>query len=59
MKSNKIEELNKSKTPIVAFDKKLEKLQNVVLFPKKLEMANQFINKHGLPEKFIIKKNEN
>ncbi len=59
MKSDKIQELNKSKTPIVAFDKELEKLQNVVLFPKKLEMANQFIKKYGLPEKIIEKKHEN
>ncbi|PIY08000.1 MAG: hypothetical protein COZ18_14500 [Flexibacter sp. CG_4_10_14_3_um_filter_32_15] len=52
MKSDKIQELNKSKTPIVAFDKELEKLQNVVLFPEKLEMANQFIKKYGLPKEY-------
>ena len=49
---SKIQELNKSKTPIVAFDKELEKLQNVVLFPEKLEMANQFIKKYGLPKEY-------
>ncbi len=58
MKSDKIQELNKSKTPIVAFDKELEKLQNVVLFPEKLEMANQFIKKYGLPKEITRKKNE-
>ncbi|WP_338814420.1 hypothetical protein V9L05_03680 [Bernardetia sp. Wsw4-3y2] len=52
MKSDKIKELNQSKTPIVVFDKELEKLQNVVLFPKKLEMANQFIKKHGLLKEY-------
>jgi hypothetical protein len=52
MKSDKIKELNQSKTPIIVFDKELEKLQNVVLFPEKLEMANQFIAKHGLPKAY-------
>ena len=52
MKSDKIQELNQSKTPIVVFDKELEKLQNVVLFPEKLKMANQFIKKYGLPKEY-------
>ena len=47
----KIEKLNKSKIPIIAFDKELEKLQDVVLFPKKLEKANEIIKDVGLPKK--------
>ena len=47
----KIEELNKSKTPIIAFDKELEKLQGVVLFPRKLEKANEILKDVGLPKK--------
>ena len=33
----KIEQLNKSKVPIIVFDKKLEQLRGKVLFPKKLK----------------------
>ena len=47
----KIEKLNKSKIPIIAFDKELEKLQDVVLFPKKLEKANEILKDVGLPKK--------
>lgn len=36
----------------ITINSELEKLQNVVLFPEKLEMANQFIKKHGLPKKY-------
>ena len=49
--SNKINELNESKVPIITFDKELEKFQGRVLFPKKLEKANQLLNKVGLPKK--------
>lgn len=46
----KIEDLNKSKVPIIVFDKKLEKFRNEVLFPKKLEKANEILAKAGLPK---------
>jgi hypothetical protein len=50
-----IEELNKSKVPIIVFDKKLEELKGKVLFPEKLKRANEILAKAGLP-KVAIKK---
>lgn len=35
----KTERINKSKTPIVKIDKRLDKFQGQVLFPEKLEAA--------------------
>ena len=46
-----IEELNASKVPIVIIDKSLDKLDNVVLFPEKVEKAKETIAKIGLPKK--------
>lgn len=46
----KIEELNKSKVPIIVFDKKLEQFRGKVLFPEKLEKANKILAKSGLPK---------
>ena len=45
-----IEKLNQSKVPIIAFDKKLEKLRGKVLFPEKLKKANEILAKSGLPK---------
>jgi hypothetical protein len=45
-----IEELNKSRIPIIPFDKKLEELSKKVLAPKKLELANSLIRKYGVPK---------
>jgi len=45
-----IENLNKSKTPIVKIDKSLEKLRGRNLFPEKLAKANEVIAKVGLPK---------
>lgn len=45
----KTEDLNNSKIPIIILDKKLEKFRGKVLFPKKLEKANQILSKSGLP----------
>ncbi len=50
-----IEELNLSKVPIIVFDKKLEQLRGKVLFPKKLERANEILAKSGLPKEPSIK----
>lgn len=50
MKSNKIQELNQSETPIIVFDKELEKLKGIVLFPKELKKINEIIKKVGLPK---------
>jgi hypothetical protein len=46
-----IQELNGSKVPIVIIDKSLDKLDNVVLFPDKVEKAKEAIAKIGLPKK--------
>lgn len=40
-----------SKVPIVILDKSLDKLNNVVLFPEKVEKAKETIAKIGLPKK--------
>ncbi len=46
----KVEDLNKSKVPIIVFDKKLEQFRDKVLFPKKLEKSNEILAKAGLPK---------
>lgn len=46
----KIEEIKKRKTPIVVIDKALNKLNRVVLFPEKVEKANQMLKEIGLPK---------
>lgn len=45
-----IEQLNKSKIPIVKLDKRLEKFHGRVLFPEKLEEANNTLAKVGIPK---------
>ena len=54
----KIDELNAGKAPIVIIDKSLDKLDEVVLFPEKVEEANETIAKIGLPKKSntVVKK---
>ncbi|MGH9946543.1 MAG: hypothetical protein ACRD6X_05025 [Pyrinomonadaceae bacterium] len=44
-----IKELNKSKKPIVKIDNSLEKFNYKVLFPEKLEKANEVLGKAGVP----------
>jgi folate-dependent tRNA-U54 methylase TrmFO/GidA len=41
----KLEELNKSKTPIATYDKRLDKYENMPLFQKKLDKANAILAK--------------
>ena len=48
---NKIDSLNNSKVPIIVFDQELEKLQDKVFFPEKLEKANKILAKVGLPRR--------
>jgi hypothetical protein len=47
-----IKDLNKKK-PIVIIDKNLDFFNDKVLFPEKLEKANEMLKKHGLP---VLKK---
>lgn len=49
------EELKKRKIPIVAIDKSLDKFDNEIIFPKKLEKANEMLKRIGLPKKAIVK----
>ena len=51
-----IKELKKKKVPIVKIDKSLNKYDKVVLFPDKLEKANQMLRKVGLPKKHRLQK---
>lgn len=44
-----IDELNKSKVPIIVIDKKLEKFREKTLFPEKLKKANEILFKTGIP----------
>ncbi len=46
----KIEQLNKSKVPIVAIDPALNKYEGKVLFPKKLALAEEKLKGVKLPE---------
>jgi hypothetical protein len=49
----KAEELNKRKAPIVTIDESLNKYKDVVLFPEKLEKANEILKKTGHPENYL------
>jgi hypothetical protein len=51
-----IKELNKKKAPIVKIDNTLNKYEKVVLFPEKLEKANNMLRKIGLPKTKKISK---
>jgi len=46
---NKIDELNKSKVPIVAIDQSLNKYHGKTLFPKKLAIAEEKLKGAKLP----------
>lgn len=45
-------ELKKRKIPIVKVDQSLNKYDDVVLFPDKLEKANEVLRKIGLPKQW-------
>jgi len=45
-------ELKKRKIPIVKIDKSLNKYDDIVLFPDKLEKANEMLKKVGLPKQW-------
>jgi hypothetical protein len=46
-----VEQINKSKLPIIVFDKKLEQFKGKTLFPEKLARANEILAKAELPKK--------
>lgn len=45
-----IKDLNKNKVPIVRIDKSLNKYDEIVLFPDKVEKANEMLRTIGLPK---------
>jgi hypothetical protein len=46
----KLDDLNKKKTPIVKIDNSLEKFRGKILFPEKLQQANEILKKVGIPK---------
>jgi hypothetical protein len=50
-----VNELKKRKIPIVTIDKSLDKFDEKVLFPEKLEKANEMLKKIGLPKHWTKK----
>lgn len=51
-------ELKKRKIPIVKIDKSLNKYDDIVLFPDKLEKANEMLRKVGLPKLWTSEKRQ-
>ncbi len=50
MKASVAVEIKKRKIPIVRVDKSLNKYDNIILFPDKLEKANEMLKNVGLPK---------
>jgi len=48
-------ELKKRKIPIVKIDNSLDKFDNKILFPEKLEKANEMLKRIGLPKQWTTK----
>jgi len=51
-----IEELNKSKVPIVIIDNSLEKFKSMPIFQDKVDQANEMLRTSGLPKQWLTKK---
>jgi hypothetical protein len=47
----KINDINTKMKPIILVDKSLDFFNDKVLFPKKLEKANEMLKKNGLPKR--------
>jgi hypothetical protein len=50
-----IAEIENRKIPIVRVDNSLNKYDNKILFPDKLEKANEMLRKIGLPKQWVTK----
>jgi hypothetical protein len=48
-----IAEIKNRKTPIVRVDSSLNKYDDKILFPDKLEKANEMLRKVGLPKQWV------
>jgi hypothetical protein len=55
-KMKETQKLNKMKAPIVVIDESLNKYNDVVLFPEKLERANEILKKTGHPKDYLKSK---
>ena len=53
---SEIEKVKERKTPIVRIDNSLNKYDNIILFPEKLEKANEMLRRTGVPKQWIIEK---
>jgi len=51
-----IEEIKERKKPIVRIDNSLNKYDNIILFPEKLEKANEMLRRTGIPKQWIVEK---
>jgi len=51
-------ELKKRKIPIVRIDGSLNKYDDTVTFPEKLEKANEMLRKVGLPKQWVAEKSK-
>jgi len=49
-------EIKERKTPIVRVDKSLNKFDNKILFPDKLEKANEMLRRIGIPKQWTTEK---
>jgi len=52
----KIDELNKKKIPLVKINKDLNKYKGKVLFKKKLQKANELLDRAKLPHELNVEK---
>ena len=50
---NVTEEIKKRKIPIVRIDKTLNEYDDKILFPDKLDKANEMLKRIGLPKQWI------
>ncbi len=50
-----IKDLNKKKVPIIKIDKALNQYSNKILFPEKVEKANEMLRRIGLPKVYTEK----
>jgi len=48
-----IAEIKNRRTPIVRVDSSLDKYDDKILFPDKLEKANEMLKKIGLPKQWV------
>jgi hypothetical protein len=45
-----LKSINENKIPIVKIDRKLERFRGKILFPEKLQKANEILSRVGIPK---------